>query len=181
GRWYRSFGETPAFLDPANYLAQNTGRTWMNTSPTITDTHILSPNATNQILFSFNRTDGLNVPIYPPKSFSDLGIKIANDDKPQWYVAVTSYWGTLNTGDTNRFLRDEYQLTDTLRWTKGRHQISTGGEYGRGLDDVTNNFRANGRFTFNGSAPFTGDAFADFLIGKFSDLTQGAGEYRNTR
>src|SRR5262249_55795210 len=57
-----------------------------------------------------------------------------------------------------------------------------GGEYGRGVDDVTNNFRANGRFTFNGgSAPFTTDSFGDFLIGKFSDITQGAGEYRNTR
>src|SRR5258705_846045 len=42
---------------------------------------------------------------------SDLGINIANDDKPQWYVSVSGYWGTLNTGDTNRFLRDEYQFT----------------------------------------------------------------------
>src|SRR6202022_1202802 len=100
----------------------------------------------------------------------------------QWYVSVAGYWGTLNTGDTNRFLRDEYQLTDTLRLTKNTPQFSFGGEYGRGIDDVTNNFRANGRFTFNGgSAPFTGDSFADFLIGKFSDLTQGAGENRNTR
>ena len=37
---------------------------------------------TNQVLFSFNRTDGLNVPIYPPKTFKDLGINIFNDDPP---------------------------------------------------------------------------------------------------
>ena len=121
GRFFRSFGETPAFLDEANYLAQNTGRTWLNTSVSLTDTHILSPNMTNQVLFSFNRTDGLNVPIYPPKTFKDLGINIFNDDKPQWYVAASGYWGTLNTGDTNRFLRDEYQIGDTLRLTRSRH------------------------------------------------------------
>ena len=55
----------------------------------------------------------------------------------------------------------QYQFTDTLRWTRSAHQITIGGEFGRGLDDVTNNFRANGRFTFNGgSAPFTTDSFA---------------------
>jgi outer membrane receptor protein involved in Fe transport len=182
GRFFRSFGETPAFLDESNYLANTVGRTWLNTSTSITDTHIFGPHVTNQVLFSFNRTDGNNVPIYPPKSFKDLGMNIYNDDKPQWYVAVTGYWGTLNTGDTNRFLRDEYQVNDTLRWSKSRHQLSIGGEYGRAADDVTNNFRGNGRLTFNGaSSPFTGDSFADFLVGKFNDFTQGAGEYRNTR
>ncbi len=181
-RWYRSYGKTPAFLDEANYLSQTTGRTWLNQSESLTDTHVFNANLTNQALFAFNRTDGNNVPIYVPKSFKDLGVNIFNDDRPQLYVSVSGYWGTLNTGDTNRFLRDEYQFTDTLRWTKGAHQVSFGGEYGKGLDDVTNNFRANGRFTFNGgSAPFTGDSFADFLVGKFNVFEQGAGEYRNTR
>jgi len=181
-RWFRSFGNTPAYLDPGNYLAQNTGRTWLNQSVSLTDTQTLGATVTNQVLFSFNRTDGNNIPIYPDKSFHDLGINIFTDDKPQWYVAVSGYWGTLNTGDTNRFLRDEYQLSDTARWTHGPHQFSFGGEYDRGADDVTNNFRANGRFTFNGgSAPFTGDSFADFLVGKFASIQQGAGEYRNTR
>src|SRR5260370_26568202 len=181
-RWYRSFGETPAYLNQKNYLENNVGRTWLNHSTSVTDTHIFSPTITNHAMFSFNRTDGLNVPIHPPKSFADLGIKIANDNKPQWYASVSGYWGTLNTGDTNRFLRDEYQASDIVRWTLGRHQISMGAEYGRGVGDVTNNFRANGRFAFNGgSAPFTGDSFADFPVGKFYDFVQGAGEYRNTR
>src|SRR6266496_3270478 len=128
GRFFRSFGETPAFLDESNYLSNNVGRTWLNTSTSLTDTHIFSAHV------------------------------------------------------TNRFLRDEYQASDTLRWTKSSHQLSIGGEYGRAADDVTNNFRGNGRFTFNGaSSPFTGDSFADFLVGKFNDFTQGAGEYRNTR
>lgn len=181
GRYYRSFGKTQGFLNPTNYLETTTGRTWLNQSISFTDTHIFGPTVTNQALFSFNRTDGNNIPVFPAKSFKELGINLYNDDRPQWFVAVAGYWGTLNTGDTNQFLRDEYQVSDVLRWTKGRHSISMGGEYGRGIGDVVNNFRANGRFTFNGSAPFTTDAFADFLLGKFSDIQQGIGEYRNTR
>jgi Carboxypeptidase regulatory-like domain/TonB-dependent Receptor Plug Domain len=181
GRFWNSKATTPAYLNSQNYLENNVGRLWLNRSVSVTDAHIFGPRLLNEALFSFNRTDGNNVPVYPRTSFSDLGINIYNDAMPQYYVAVNGYWGTLNTGDTNRFLRDEYQAIDTLRWSPGKHQISLGFEYGRGADTVQNNFRANGRFTFNSTAPFTGDAFADFLIGKFYNIQQGAGEYRDTR
>ena len=68
-----------------------------------------------------------------------------------------------------------------MRWTKGRHQLTLGGEYGYGIGDVVNNFTANGQWNFNAQAPFTGDAFADFLVGRFNTLRQGIGEYRQTR
>ena len=46
GRWFRSYGETPAYLDPGNYLAQNTGRTWLNQSVSLTDTtHFRRPSS----------------------------------------------------------------------------------------------------------------------------------------
>ena len=181
GRFWNSSAETPAYLNPKNYLEQTTGRTWLNRSVSLTDTHIFNANVTNQVLFSFNRTDGLNTPIYPASSLASLGSQYYNDDKPQYHVTVTGYFGTLNTGDTNRFLRDEYQIVDTVRWTKGKQQITLGGEYGRGIGDVDNNFRANGQWNFNGAAPFTGDGLADFLIGRFNTLSQGVGEYKKTR
>ena len=70
---------------------------------------------------------------------------------------------------------------DTVRWTKGRHEVATGIDYSYGKGDIVNNFRANGRFTFINAAPFTGDALADFFLGKFSSFEQGIGEYKNTR
>lgn len=181
GRFWNSSAETPAYLNPSNYLEQTTGRTWLNRSVSLTDTHAFNANITNQALFSFNRTDGWNIPIYPDNGITSLGSRYYNDDKPQWHVTVAGYFGTLNTGDTNRFLRDEYQFVDTVRWTKGKHQITIGGEYGRGIGNVDNNFRANGQWNFNGAAPFTGDALADFLIGRFNTLQQGVGEYKMTR
>lgn len=181
GRFWNSSALTPGVLNASNYLEQNTGRTWLNRSVSITDTHTFGTSLTNQALFSFNRTDGNNLPLFPDNSITSLGSKYFNDDRPQWHVTVTGYFGTLNTGDTNRFLRDEWQAIDTLRWTRGRHNITIGGEYGRGIGNVDNNFRANGQWNFNGSAPFTGDGLADFLIGRFNSLTQGVGEYKMTR
>ncbi len=181
GRFWNSYAETPAFLNPVNYLENTVGRTWLNRSTAITDTHAVNANLTNQLFFSFNRTDGNNVPAYPDRSIASLGSRYFNDDRPQWHVTVAGYWGTLNTGDTNQFLRDEYQFGDTVRWTRGRHQITLGGEYGYGIGDVVNNFTANGQWNFNAQAGFTGDSFADFLLGRFNTLRQGIGEYRRTR
>src|SRR5208282_1475676 len=66
-------------------------------------------------------------------------------------------------------------------WMTGRHQISMGGEYGHGAGKIASTWEGDGHFTFSGGAPFTGDSLADFVVGKFSNLLQGSGQYRNTR
>jgi outer membrane receptor protein involved in Fe transport len=180
-RYWDSFAEMPSYLNPNNYLEVTVGRTWLNRSVNFTDTHTFGARVINQAMFSFTRMDGPNKPILPPSSIAGYGANLYNDDKPQWHITVQGRMDTLNTGDTNTFLRDEYTFTDTVRVTTGRHTMSFGGEYGRGIGDVINNFRANGQWTFNGTAPFTSDSLADFLIGQFYTLRQGIGEYRNTR
>jgi len=180
GRYWKSWADQPASLDPRNYLNTVGGRKWFNHSATATDTHAFSGGLVNQFLFAYNHTDGPVVQIGPEKSLTALGAKMFNDDKPQYHLTVTGYF-QINTGDTNNFFRDEYQVSDILRWSSGRHQISVGGEYGNGIGDVVNNFRANGQFNWNGSAPFTTDALADWFLGKFNGLSQGIGEYKKTR
>lgn len=181
GRYWDSYAETPAILTPDNYLEQTTGRTWLNRSVNLTDTHTFGGSVMNQAMFAFTRMDGHNAPIIPPSGIASFGSNYYNDNMPQWHVTVAGYFGTLNTGDTNIFLRDEYTFTDTVRVTTGRHSFAFGGEIGHGIGDVRNNFRANGQWNFNGSAPFTGDSLADFMIGRFNTLVQGVGEYRDTR
>jgi hypothetical protein len=179
-RFYTSEANQQAFLAPGNYFSSQPGAVWRNTTVVGSDTQTFGPTLLNTILFSFNRTNNTNKPIYPAKGLAALGSDMYNDKTPEIYLQVNGYF-LLDTNDTNTFFREEYQFNDTLRWTKGKHQISMGGEYGHGLGDINNDYRANGYFTFDGSAPFTGDALADFMIGKFYNLEQGAGEYKNTR
>src|SRR5207302_1131579 len=79
GRFWNSHADTPGYLDAHNYLASNVGRTWLNRSTTFNDTHIFGPTLTNEAMFGFNRTDGNNVPIYPPKSITQLGVNNFSD------------------------------------------------------------------------------------------------------
>ncbi len=180
GRFFTSKANQQAFLAAGNYFSSQPGSGWRNTSVSGTDTHTISPTIVNTALFSYNRTYNLNQPILPSKGFADLGAQMYNDKTPEIYLQVNGYF-LLDTNDTNSFLREEFQVNDTVRWTKGPHQLSMGGEYGHGLGDINNDYRANGYFSFDGSAPFTSDALADFTVGKFYNLTQGVGEYKNTR
>lgn len=180
GRYWKSKASTPAYLDPSNVLTSTFGRTWDNQIISANDTWVVSPSLVNNFVVTYNKTYNSNFQVYP-SSYADLGIPgVYNDATPQWFFNVGGWFG-INTGDTNQFNRDEYQFVNTLRWTRGRHEVATGIDYSYGKGDIINNFRANGRYTFNNAAPFTTDALADFMLGKFQSFEQGVGEYKNTR
>ncbi len=181
GHYFDSREHTQAYLNPTDYFERAYGDAWLNQSVSCEDTHIFSEHLTNQVIVAFTRTDGSQTPINPAQSYADLGVNIYNVN-PQYYITVSGYWGTVATGDTNSFTRHEMQYGDTIHWSRGRLSASFGGDFDNGAGDVVNNFRANGRYSYNGSgSPFTGDSFADYLIGKFNSFTQGVGEYRNSR
>jgi hypothetical protein len=180
GRFWVSRASTPPSLETGNAINSQFGRTWQNTIVSANDTWVISPTLVNNTVVTFNRTNNENFHVLPP-NYQSLGITdVYNDDAPQWTFNVSGYFG-INTGDTNTFLRNEVQVVNTTRWTAGKHDLSFGADYAYGEGDIVNNFRANGRYTFSGGAPFSGDALADFVLGKFSSFEQGIGEYKNTR
>ena len=65
-----------------------------------------------------------------------------------------------------------YQLDDTIRWNRGKHAISFGGELERLELYNFGSSGNNGTFTFNGTQ--SGNAFADFLLGTPVTLTQAS-------
>lgn len=178
GRYWFSKAAQPAYLDTGNYLASSFGRTWKNRIIALNDTHIFSPRVVNNTVFTFNQTDNVNTHVYP-ESLQSMGANYYNDATPQIQLTVAGSFG-INTGDTNTFARKEYQIANTTRITTSRHYISIGGDYSYFTNDIVNNFRANGQIVFNNAAGFTGNALADFFLGKFSTFTQGVGEYKNT-
>ena len=179
GRYFKSWASSPAYLNQKNVLERTSGGEWFNESVSITDTHTISPTLLNQFLFGFTHSDGAFLPPQPTKSLVDLGAKYYNDPIYKWQISIAGYFG-IDTADTNRFPRKEMQFVDTLRWSRGKHELTFGGDYSRGRNDVINNFRANGQWDFNGSAPFTTDSLADFITGRYNSLLQGQGEYKNT-
>ncbi len=76
---------------------------------------------------------------------------------------------------------DDYQIRDDISWTKGAHQIKMGGSWAiyKKVQDLFGN--TQGSFTFNNN--FTGNDFADFLLGTASGYNelavQDSGKWNN--
>ena len=180
GHAFWSRAHAPGNLTPNNYLEETDIRDWHNTSYVGNAHWIISPNILNQTTIGYNKTDGPATHVFPEKNWNDLGVPITLDQFNQFYIQFQSI-SSINTGDTNNFIRDEAQFGNTTRWTKGRHNLTFGGEYHRARGDIVNNFRAQGRFYFTRTAGYTGYDVADFLIGRWGEFIQGAGEFKNTR
>jgi Carboxypeptidase regulatory-like domain/TonB-dependent Receptor Plug Domain len=180
GRYFRSWTETPSYLNPANYLDYTMGGYWLSETISVSDTHLISPSMTNQALFSVSRNHSVFVPKPPDKSLPDLGVQMFNLPDIGWSFFLRGYF-FLGVGGGNQFLRDEYQGLDTVRWTHGKHQLSFGGEYEHASNNTQDSVESRGSWNFNPSAPFTGDALADFMTGHFSDMAQGLGSSQQVR
>jgi len=166
----------PKYVLPSNYPATGWTRLRHSYSWVITDSHVFSPTLVNSFTFGGN-WDGMNdnemVDGYQPASASELvqamGLQGVNQ------AGITSPGGSpifnisgydsiyIQPGGYNRSARN-YNMGDSVTWAKGRHVVKIGGElrtYSDYNEIVSNdNF---GRFSFNGR--FTGDAYADFLLG----------------
>lgn len=67
----------------------------------------------------------------------------------------------------------EWQISNVFSRSIGRHFLKMGGEFRRGTDDTDLGFFFVGRFVFNGT--YTGDAFADFLLGRAVEFNHATG------
>ncbi len=122
----------------------------------IGDTFTLSNTMVNQFVAGFHRSV-FNMYYNNAFTFSSLGMAVpAEEDK---YPLIDIAYDNFSTGTTSAtaFGEDEYNITDTLSWTKGKHQFTFGGAYDYGRDDMS-------RFHFEAYLiPLT---WADFLLGQ---------------
>jgi hypothetical protein len=137
-------------------------------------TYVISPTLLNEVAFNYN---GNEIAILPtgilgrPSGFNRIFTGPNNDNRiPEIHLA-----GYNNTDFTNaswpwKNAADDYQFRDDISWTKGAHQIKMGGSWAiyKKVQDLFGN--TQGSFTFNNN--FTGNDFADFLLGTASGYNE---------
>src|SRR5215813_6780187 len=158
--------------------------TWRQHSVNASDVWIISAAKINQVWLTFSRNFGGRINV-PATSLTDLGSAFTIQGTPNLpQITVTGYF-TLGqqiggpTAGTNF-----YSARDVFSWIKGKHSLKIGGEISLNKDIQQTLLNNYGVFTFNanstarvagpGVTAAAGNAFADFLIGIPSAVSQDA-------
>ena len=137
----------------------------------VQDTHTFSQTLLNELRLGANRVDS-KVFVLDDTQLSDLGANFPGVITPQLPTIGVSGFFNLATQDVFGEDGGIYQISNILRWFRGRHSVSVGGEF-EWTQMFNRGSSANqGVFSFDGHA--TGNAFADFLIGKPISLDQAS-------
>lgn len=158
-------GNVPGFLAGIQYT------TWNLVAH---HTHIFSPTVLNTTVFSFADIDRVQVPVVPNNlTWMDLGANFTRATAGDYPAAhdtnVQGYFNAFSRFPLNHF-RQNYMAADTVSVNRGRHYLRLGGEIRRSLLDLQELFRCDPYVLFRNQ--FTGDAAADFLLGRPSQIQQ---------
>jgi hypothetical protein len=147
-------------------------------SAVIHTTYVVSPTLLNEAAFNYN---GNRIHIIPQGIFTaPSGFtfnRLFNGPNVDNRIPSIDLNGSTGTNYTSNWTpwnnkADDYQFRDDVSWTKGAHQIRMGGSWS--LYKKTQDAFANteGNFNFNGG--FTGNDFADYLLGYGQQYTEDA-------
>ena len=122
----------------------------------IGDTYTLSPSLVNQFVVGLHRSTS-NQTYGNAFTFSSLGMNVPAQDNAYPNIWIIDDGFQTGTTSALAFLQEEYQLADTLSWVKGKHQLTFGGGFTSGRDNMS-------KFDFEAYVlPLT---WADFLLGQ---------------
>lgn len=141
-------------------------------------TYVISPTLLNETAFNYN---GNRINIIPngltaaPSGFTFN--RLFSGPNVQNRIPSINLNGSTGTNYTVNWMpwvnaADDYQIRDDLSWTKGAHQLKFG--FSWALYKKAQDWFATtqGNFNFNGA--FTGNDFADFLLGYAQQYTENA-------
>jgi len=138
-------------------------------SAVVHTTYIISPTLVNEAAFNYN---GNRIHIIPQGVFTAPGDfafnRLFTGPNVQDRIPSINLSGGTGTNYTSNWTpwnnkADDYQIRDDVSWTKGAHSLKIGGSwaiYKKTQDAFAN---TQGNFKFDGS--FTGNDFADYLLG----------------
>ncbi|HKR30450.1 MAG TPA: hypothetical protein VJT08_08235, partial [Terriglobales bacterium] len=141
-------------------------------------THMINPHLLNEIAFNYN---GNRINIIPKGLFTAPSGFTFNRvfPGPNALTRIPSIQLSGSTG-TNYTVTwepwvnkaDDYQIRDDVSWSSGKHSLKYGGSWAlyKKIQDVFASTQGN--FQFNGS--YTGNDFADFLLGYSNSYSEDA-------
>ena len=135
------------------------------------DTHTFTPTLLNEFRAGLDRDNSL-VGVMSRDQLSNYGAAFPGVITPQMPSITVSGYYSLATTDIFSEHGNIYQVGDNLRWFRGKHSFSFGGEWERTEEFNRGSSSNQGVFTFNGYA--TSNAWADYLLGKPSAMTQNS-------
>jgi hypothetical protein len=171
GRYLYNYYITPG-NDSTLVFATRPRRYTPSHNLSLTDTHIFSPTLLNQAQFSMNRRTDEGMPFWKT-GLADLGMKNVYSDKPlPTFVLSIAEAFSVETTERITTTPHAYTVSDILRWSKTRHEMSMGFEYR--YQSLYKNYRwlLDPAVDFDGYA--SGYGIADFFLGYPGSVTQMA-------
>ena len=164
GRFYRNkdsaLGTNGGDADALTGSRANSVTSW-----SANETHIFTPTFLNEFRASYTRVYSLFKTSPLNKTPRELGASF-NQDGPFPLVPTVTVSGRINVSPEFPLPEpdDLFQYDDKLSWIHGRHTVKFGAEIMRIRHLSRGQFQSSGQFSFDGS--FTGNAMADYLIGR---------------
>jgi hypothetical protein len=184
GRYFFTDYDRPAVIPTDNILAaSNAGNAVRVQNVSVNHTFSIRPTLVLNSTFGLNRQRGGSLSS-APFGYPDAGVRISSSAAsalkapPEIVMSVTGAF-SINTNHLGQFDRGDFTIRENLTAIHGPHELHFGGEAVVLSNDITNTFRMDGNFTFNGQ--LSGDGVADFLLGRSSTFVQGGGEFKKLR
>ena len=171
GRYLYNYYRTPGNDSPLVF-ATRPQRDTPSHNLSLSDTHIFGPTLLNQVQFSMNRRTDQGTPFWKT-GLADLGMKNVYSDRPlPTFVLSVAEAFSVETTERITTAPHAYTISDTLRWSKSRHEMSVGFEYR--YQSLYKNYRwlLDPAVDFDGYA--TNYGIADFFLGYPGTVTQMA-------